>query len=109
MGEIKQLKPQKYIVRHCIMGNKVGTLDTVVIDQSIKSKIIDSIEWWKKGDIISNYKQYKAGIVFIEFESEDEMDKTIPSLNLLIKIKMQNKENDNSLIAKYSNNILEVV
>ena len=37
------------------------------------------------------------------------MDKTIPSLNLLIKIKMQNKENDNSLIAKYSNNILEVV
>lgn len=109
MGEIKQLKPQKYIVRHCIMGNNVGALDTVVIDQSIKSKIIDSIEWWKKGDIISNYKQYKAGIVFIEFESEDEMDKTIPSLNLLIKIKMQNKENDNSLIAKYSNNILEVV
>lgn len=36
MGEIKQLKPQKYIVRHCIMGNNDGTLDNVVIDQSIK-------------------------------------------------------------------------
>lgn len=47
----------------------------------------------EKGDIISDNKLYKGGIVFIRFDSEKEMQNIIPKLNSLIKIEVENCDN----------------
>ena len=95
MGNIKQCNPKNNIVRHCIMSNNTGLLKNVIINNNIKSHIKDSFECWKKGDIISNEKLYKAGICFIYFDTEEEMDKILPSLNDLITIKTESIDEKN--------------
>ena len=89
LPEIKFVKPKYNIVRHCIMTNKEGVLKEVKISDKIKDKIKDSMFWYKKGDIISDRLTYKAGIVFIYFDKETEMNCTIPKLNDLITIDVE--------------------
>ena len=86
MGEVKQENIKYNIVRHCIMSENEGVIKDVIIDQSIADKIKHSMYFWKKGDLIKDHKLYKAGIVFIYFDSEEEMENTIPKLNSLITI-----------------------
>ena len=88
LGEIKQIYPKYHIVRHCIMSNNKGVIKDVEIDENIKEKVKvkDSFTCWKEGDVIEDEKLYKAGILFIYFDTEEEMDSTIPKLNSLISI-----------------------
>lgn len=79
----------KNIARHCIMTDRNGVVDDIVIDVSVQDRIIDSIVWAKCGDIIDNYLTYKAGIIFLSFETESEMNDTIQHLNELIYIKLK--------------------
>ncbi len=90
LGIIKQLPAKHNIVRHCIMSNQTGKLKTVGVDDEIKPHIKDSLEWWKRGDVITNEKLYKAGISFIYFDTEEEMNEVLPLLNDLISIKTEN-------------------
>ena len=90
MGKVKQMPIKHNIVRHCIMGNKTGVLKKVNIDDKIKNNIKETMQWWKPGDIIENEKLYKAGIAFIYFDSDEEMQKTIPYLNDLISVDVEN-------------------
>ena len=93
LEEVSQKTPTCSMVRHCIMSTKNGVITDVKIDDSIRTKIIHSLEWWKKGDIISDNKLYKGGIVFIRFDSEKEMQNIIPKLNSLVKIEVENCDN----------------
>lgn len=72
------------------MSNQTGKLKTVGVDDEIKPHIKDSLEWWKRGDVITNEKLYKAGISFIYFDTEEEMNEVLPLLNDLISIKTEN-------------------
>ena len=88
---LSQQKPLYNLVRHCIMGNKNGILDCVKIDKSIEKNIKHLIQWWQAGELIENKELYKAGIAFVFFDSEKEMEDTIPKLNSLISIELKEK------------------
>ena len=62
-----------YYLRHCVMASESGVLDNITIDPSIENNIIDSMNWWSHGDWIDNYLVTKFGIVFLKFDSLDEM------------------------------------
>ena len=89
LPKINFVKPKYNLVRHCVMGNKEGVLKEVKIADKIKDKIKHSLFWYKKGDIITDELTYKAGIVFIYFDKENEMNCTIPKLNDLITIEVE--------------------
>lgn len=89
LPKIHFVKPKYNLVRHCVMGNKEGILKEVKIAEKIKDKIKHSLFWYKKGDVIKDKLTYKAGIVFIYFDKETEMNCTIKELNDLITIEVE--------------------
>jgi biotin carboxylase len=86
---LRQKNTNGYFIRHCIMGNENGTLKNIYYDERIKINIIDKMSWWKKGDIIENYMVHKHGIVFLKFDTIEEMNEKSKKLNELIKVEME--------------------
>jgi hypothetical protein len=82
-------KKTGYYTRHCVMSDHRGTIESVVYSDKIKDNIIESLMWWKKGDVIENELLYKAGIVFLRFENKQEMEQKLPFINELIKIRLR--------------------
>jgi biotin carboxylase len=72
--------------RHCIMGKRNGIINDVIYDESIQKNIIDKFLWWEKGDNIKHFMTYKAGIIFLKYDSEEDMKLKTLHINDLIKI-----------------------
>ncbi len=81
---LAHVEPKGYLTRHCVMASRPGTLRDVVFDPTIDSMTIDRMMWWKPGDSISDVLTTKFGIVFVEFDSQEEMITTTPKLHELI-------------------------
>ena len=77
---------RRIVAREYIMTNKSGIIDKISIDESIKPKIFDRFIWAKNGDIVENPMKYKAGILFMEFENYDQMQKTLKNFYELVRI-----------------------
>jgi len=76
-SELSQKEVDGYYLRHCIMASCSGALDEVFVDPAIEGNIVDSMLWWKKGDVVENYLVAKFGIVFLRFgDMEDLLDKS---------------------------------
>lgn len=72
-GFITHKEPKGFFTRHCVMLSRVGYLRNVNYDPSILDNIIEQFMWWKPGDQISDYLTQKLGIVFMKFQSKEEM------------------------------------
>lgn len=72
-SDLIQKDSDGYYLRHCIMTSRPGVLDSVVIDPLIEKNIIDSMMWWTPGDKVENHLISKFGIVFLKFDSQDEL------------------------------------
>jgi len=77
-------EPKGFFTRHCVMASRTGTLKNVVFDPSLDNKIVDKLMWWKPGDHVTDAMTTKFGIVFIKFNSQDEMLRTTERLHELI-------------------------
>lgn len=67
-------KTQKgFCGRHCIMGSKNGIVKDIKVSEKIKDNIYDKIYWWKPGYKITNFMVDKLGIIFLKYNSEQEM------------------------------------
>lgn len=86
INDLARQNPKEYITRHCVMGDKNGIIKNIIFDNSIKNNIIDKFMWWEEGDKIIDFMTYKAGIVFLKFDSKKEADEKIEKLNELIRI-----------------------
>lgn len=74
---LSQVEPKGFFTRHCVMSAKPGRVKNVLSDPSIEKNIIDRMMWWKAGDSVSDVMASKFGIVFLQFDSREEMlDKT---------------------------------
>jgi len=78
-----------FYTRHCIMSNKSGKIKKITIHKDIKDNIFDSLYLLQEGDVIDDYLNQKAGIVFIKYNSLDEMKNKIPLLQNLIKVEIE--------------------
>lgn len=80
--------PRKFFARQCVMSKKIGVVEKISFKKELEKNIIDKLMWWKNGDLIEDNKRYKAGIIFLEFHSQDEMDEKISHLGDLIEFKL---------------------
>ena len=71
-------------LRHCIMGSHGGTLESVDIDNSVEDNIIDSMTWWRPGQLVEDFTTEKFGIAFLHFSNKAEMDEKAGKMQNLI-------------------------
>ena len=83
-GELEHVEPKGFFTRHCVMASRIGILNDVRFDQSLDNMIVEKLMWWKQGDQVTDVLTTKFGIVFIKFDSQDEMMKTTERLHDLI-------------------------
>lgn len=76
------------IARECIMAEKKGQIKEILIDEKIKEYIFDELIWGKTGDTVEDELKYKAGILFMRFESAKEMNDILAVYNNLVKIEV---------------------
>lgn len=62
-----------YCGRCCVMPKRNGVVSNVIIPEEIRKHVYKEIMWWKEGDLAKNYLADKCGILFWEFDSEEEM------------------------------------
>lgn len=71
--------------RHCIMADRNGTVSDLDIDPSVQGKIVESVTWWKPGDLIADFRVNKLGIVFLRFDDAEDMRRSMDDMPQLIK------------------------
>ena len=89
ISDLKQPNQNGFYSRHCVMANQTGKIKNIIIDDSIQDNIIDEFMWWKKGDVINDFMTYKAGIIFLKYNSLEEMNAKNKIINELIKIEFK--------------------
>lgn len=88
-SELRQSEVMGYFTRHCIMAEKEGYFKEIAISEEIKENIFDQMIWAKPGEFIDNVLIYKAGIVFIKYGSQEEMNRKVNKLESFIKIQVE--------------------
>lgn len=82
----KGRKQTKFCGRHCIMGDHNGKVKDLYISDELRPHIYDSIEWWQPGYELTNYLADKIGILFLEYDSEEQMNDILSRITDLVKI-----------------------
>lgn len=77
------------IARMCIMTDKNGIYDGIIMSEEIREKIIDKIIWAKEGEVIEDFMKYKAGIVLLKFGCSEEMYRYYNDFHNLANIKVK--------------------
>lgn len=77
-----------FYATHNIHSSKSGILDKILFDDSLKINIIKKIIYNKKGDYIEYFDSANKalGIIFLKFQSLEEMNLKLKNINNLIKI-----------------------
>ena len=85
-SELVQAEPKGFFTRHCIMSAAAGKVRDIVFNADIKKQIIDKFMWWKKGNVVSDVMTAKFGIIFLQFQSQDEMMEKTERMQELIRV-----------------------
>ena len=83
------VEPKGFFTRHCVMSATLGKIRDIIFDADIEKLIIDRFMWWKKGDPVSDVMTSKFGIVFLKFQSQEEMMKKTDHMQELIRVVME--------------------
>jgi hypothetical protein len=76
----------KPFLRHCIMAEKKGFAQSVYFAPEIEKNIVEKFLWYKKGEPITDPLYYKAGIVFMQFSTPEEMQSLTEKMTDLVKV-----------------------
>lgn len=85
----EQANSVKPFLRHCVMTDRTGVVDDVIFADEIQKNVVEKFLWFKKGENVVNPLLYKAGIVFAQFDSVEEMTDKTARMNDLVKIKFR--------------------
>ena len=88
-SDIRLTPPHGFWLRHCIMASKKGTAHTVTFAREIQGNVVDKLLWYKPGEIIDDELYYKAGIVFLQFDSMAEMQEKTAKMTELIRVEIE--------------------
>ncbi|RKZ53866.1 MAG: phosphoribosylglycinamide synthetase [Candidatus Parabeggiatoa sp. nov. 3] len=86
---LSHVEPKGFFTRHCVMSAKHGRIKNIIYDSFIKKNIIDQFMWWKKGDYVSDVMTSKFGIVFLQFDSMEEMLTKTERMQELIYVEVE--------------------
>jgi len=88
-SDVTMVGPKGFTTRHCVMSAKPGRVKDVVFDASIKKNVIDRLMWWKPGDPVTDVLTSKFGIVFLRFDSREEMLDKTERMQQLIRVETE--------------------
>jgi biotin carboxylase len=88
-GDLVQSQPQACFVRHCAMPAVAGRVRRVRFDTRIEPFVHDQFMWWHPGDEINDVMTHKCGIVFLRFDSSEQMRGFLPQLHDLIRVETE--------------------
>jgi len=86
-GDLAFTYASKPFLRHCVMADRTGTVAGVDFAPEIQDNIVEKFLWFKEGEAVSDPFYYKAGIVFLQFESVEEMTDKTARMTELIKVR----------------------
>ena len=78
--------PVKPFLRHCVMASREGVVQRVNFALEIEKNIVEKFLWFKKGEPTGDILYYKAGIVFLQFETVQEMLEKTARMTDLIQV-----------------------
>ncbi len=73
-------------LRHCIMPSTAGIVSGVFFAPEIEKNIVEKFLWYKPGEPTGDVLYYKAGIVFMQFDSVEEMREKTARMTDLIQV-----------------------
>lgn len=76
----------KPFLRHCVMASREGVVQGVNFSPEIAGNIVEKFLWFKKGEPTGDILYYKAGIVFLQFETVQEMLEKTARMTDLIQV-----------------------
>ncbi len=81
---------ENYIARECIMAKREGIYKRLQIRDEISERMIDSMIWSRPGDNYANSLTYKAGILFMKFDTYQSMTDIVSRFHDLVQIEYYN-------------------
>lgn len=85
-GDTIVVKP---FLRHCIMTDRTGIVAGVDFAPEIQENVVEKFLWFKEGEQVSDPLYYKAGIVFMQFDSVEEMTEKTAKMSEYIKVRFK--------------------
>lgn len=76
------------IARVCVMTDKTGRYSGIEMADGIEQHIIDKLIWAEDGEEIDDCLKYKAGILFLEYDSFEELYDNFENFHERVKIKV---------------------
>lgn len=89
ISDIRHLKINRFVTRHCLMADEVGLFDGFNFDSVVGELILDQLIWAKRGDVVRDPSIHKFGIVFLEYGDIDKLRKISKNLRNLLSIKLK--------------------
>lgn len=74
--------------RHCVMASGNGEIESLYIDESIEKNIIDNYLWIDEYDKVDDFVYQKFGLIFLKYNTLDEMEEKTKKINSLIYVKV---------------------
>jgi hypothetical protein len=59
------------------MSEKVGVLHAVSYSENLKTRIINQLQLWKPGQIVSDHLTTKYAILFLELDSAESLSEQV--------------------------------
>lgn len=89
-GELPDSLSPSYrnIARVCVMTDRTGRYGGIEMSEETKRHIIDKLIWAKDGEQIDDCLKYKAGILFLEYDSFEELYDNFESFHERVRIKV---------------------
>lgn len=79
----------KPFLRHCVMSDRMGIVTGVDFAPEIQKNVVEKFLWFKEGEEVTDPLYYKAGIVFMQFDSVQEMTEKTAKMTELIKVRFR--------------------
>ena len=70
------------------MAKEEGIMQSVTFAPEIEKNIVEKFLWYKTGEIVQDRLYYKAGIVFLKFNTLKEMQEKTTLMNEYIQCKI---------------------
>ncbi|MFV7790729.1 ATP-grasp domain-containing protein [Aliarcobacter lanthieri] len=83
----KKIDKYKFVIRHCVMPYKNGIYKNIIIDNSIKDKILYRLDLIKKDYIIGEYLHTQIAIIFIDATNDNNF--ILENINDLIQVEIE--------------------
>lgn len=85
---VKFVPSVKPFLRHCVMASREGVVQGVSFAPEIEKNVVEKFLWFKKGEPTGDILYYKAGIVFLQFDSVEEMLEKTSRMTDLIQVSL---------------------